>query len=67
MTTVGATLEPGAAHYRSEPTVTDGDLITASTIAPVEFAREILGKLDVYQPSVLADWYRLFGEKDPSS
>jgi len=57
----------GAAHYRSEPAVTDGDLITASPIAPVEFAREILRKLDVYTPQVLAHWYRLFGEKDPSA
>ena len=57
----------GASYYRSELTVTDGDLITASPIAPVEFAREILDKLNVYQPGVLANWYRLFGEKDPSA
>nr|WP_281177859.1 DJ-1/PfpI family protein [Actinospica robiniae] len=57
----------GAAHYRPELVVADGDLITASPIAPVEFAREILGKLDVYRPRVLADWCRLFGEKDPSA
>ena len=57
----------GAAYYRSELAVTDGDLITASPVAPVEFAREILDKLNVYQPQVLTDWYRLFGEKDPSA
>lgn len=57
----------GAAYYRPELAVTDGDLITASPIAPVEFAREVLGKLDVYRPQVLADWYRLFGAKDPSA
>lgn len=57
----------GAAYYRPELAVTDGDLITASPVAPVEFAREILDKLNVYQPQVLADWYRLFGEKDPSA
>lgn len=57
----------GAAYYRSELAVTDGDLITASPIAPVEFAREILDKLNIYRPAVLADWYRLFGERDPSA
>jgi hypothetical protein len=62
-----AVVTVGAAHYRSELAVTDGDLITASPIAAVEFAREILGKLDVYRPQVLANWYRLFGEKDASA
>ena len=56
----------GAAHYRDEPAVTDGDLITASSTAPVEFAREILARLDVYEPHVLASWYKLYGRRDPA-
>ena len=56
----------GAAHYRDEPAVTDGDLITASSTAPVEFAREILARLDVYEPHVLDSWYKLYGRRDPA-
>jgi putative intracellular protease/amidase len=56
----------GAAHYRDEPAVTDGDLITASSTAPVEFAREILARLEVYTPPVLESWYKLYGRRDPA-
>jgi len=56
----------GAAHYVAEPAVTDGDLITASGVAPVEFARAIFARLDVFSPEVLASWYRLYGEQDPA-
>jgi hypothetical protein len=44
----------------------EGDLITASSVAPVQFAREIFARLGVYEPDVLASWYRLFGEGDPA-
>lgn len=56
----------GAARYVDEPAVIDGDLITASGIAPVEFARAILERLDVYEPDVLDAWYRLYGHRDPA-
>jgi putative intracellular protease/amidase len=56
----------GKEYYRDEPAVTDGDLITASGVAPVEFARAILARLDVYEPGVLASWYKLYGEHDPA-
>lgn len=56
----------GGDHYRDEPAVTDGDLITANSTAPVEFAREILAKLDVYEPAVLDSWTKLFGQRDPA-
>ena len=48
-----------------EHAVTDGDLITASATAPVEFAREILDRLGVYPPHVLASWYKLYGRPRP--
>jgi putative intracellular protease/amidase len=56
----------GGALYRDEPAVTDGDLITAGAMAPVEFAREILARLDVMEPHVLASWYKLYGKQDPA-
>ena len=31
----------------------------------MEFAREVLAKLDLYEPSVLASWYKLYGLRDP--
>ena len=56
----------GAEHYQNAMAVTDGDLITASPVAPAEFAREVLAKLDVYRPEVLDAWYALYGRQDPS-
>jgi putative intracellular protease/amidase len=50
----------GEAHYVHEPAVRDGGLITASGVAPLEFAREILMKLDVMTPATLDAWYSLF-------
>lgn len=56
----------GGGHlYRDEPAVTDGDLITASGITPVDFARAIFARLDLYEPRVLDAWYALYGERDP--
>jgi putative intracellular protease/amidase len=56
----------GGEFYRDEPAVTDGDLITAAANAPIEFAREILARLDVMEPHVLASWYKLYGKQDPA-
>jgi putative intracellular protease/amidase len=56
----------GADRYVDAPAVTDGDVITATAVAPVEFAREIFRRLDLYAPEVLASWYKLFGEHDPA-
>ncbi|WP_327110671.1 glutamine amidotransferase [Nocardia sp. NBC_01730] len=56
----------GGDHYVSEPAVTDGDVITASASAPFEFAREVLGRLGIYEPHVLDGWYRLFAHADPA-
>ncbi|HKS44097.1 MAG TPA: type 1 glutamine amidotransferase family protein [Amycolatopsis sp.] len=49
----------GAGHFVPEPAVTDGDLITASGSAPLEFAREALARLGVLAPASLEAWYRL--------
>ena len=50
----------GAALYVREPAVCDHDLITASGVAPLEFAHEILKKLGVFSPETLDAWYRLY-------
>lgn len=57
----------GAERYRDDVmAVTDGDLITASPVAPADFAREVFAKLDMYTHEVLDAWYKLFGNQDPS-
>ncbi len=54
----------GAELYSEELAVSDGDLITASGIAPVEFAREIFARLNLYDSHVLDAWYKLYGNHD---
>ena len=56
----------GADKYIEGPAVTDGNLITGSGTAPFEFAREVLGRLGVYEPHVLDGWYRLYAHSDPA-
>jgi len=56
----------GGERYVDAPAVTDGNVITASANAPAEFAREVLARLEVYTPSVLNSWYKLYGEQDPA-
>ncbi|MFI9506771.1 DJ-1/PfpI family protein [Nocardia sp. NPDC052566] len=56
----------GGANYVDEPAVTDGDVITASGTAPFDFAREVLGRLGVYESHVLDGWYRLYANSDPA-
>lgn len=50
----------GEKFYKNEPAVTDGKLITASGIAPLEFALHILKALDVFSPKTLDVWYNLY-------
>ncbi len=50
----------GEELYRDERAVTDGNIITASGIAPIEFAMEVFLKLQVFDVPVLEKWYRLF-------
>jgi hypothetical protein len=46
--------------YKDELAVTDENLITASGIAPVDFAMHIFRRLDLYSQQVLDAWYGLF-------
>ena len=57
----------GGAHYVAAPAVVDGDLITATGTAPVEFARAVLDRLGVLRPSTLDAWHRLQTERSTES
>jgi putative intracellular protease/amidase len=56
----------GAGRFVAEPVVVDGDLITASGVAPVHFARAIFERLGIYTPEVTASWFKLYGDHDPA-
>ncbi len=51
----------GEKYYKNEPAVTDGKLITASGVAPLEFTVHVLKALDVFSPKTLDFWYKLYG------
>ncbi len=55
----------GAAHYRNDPAVTDGDVITANTTGPVAFAQHIFKRLELADPAVIDAWADLFTTGDP--
>ena len=50
----------GGMYYKQEGAVTDGSLITASGIAPLEFSLHILKILDIFSPQTLDAWYNLY-------
>ena len=56
----------GGDRFVAEPAVVDGDLITASGVAPVHFAQAIFGRLGLYEPGVAASWFKLYGDRDPA-
>jgi putative intracellular protease/amidase len=56
----------GQDHYRYEAAVTDGNLITATGIAPVEFAQAIFDRLGFYDRATSDNWYLLYGKHDPA-
>ncbi len=61
---LAATGYAGTALYREAAAVRDRGLITAGPTAPVDFAREIMAELGVWEPEVLDAWYRLFAHSD---
>jgi len=50
----------GEQCYKQETAVTDGSLITASGIAPLEFSLHVLKALDVFSAKTLDAWYNLY-------
>ncbi|HDR7601727.1 TPA: glutamine amidotransferase [Bacillus mycoides] len=57
----------GEQLYKMEPAVCDENLITASGVAPLEFAMEVLKKIDVFAPDTLHSWYNLNKTYKPES
>ena len=55
----------GEAYFRQERALLDGNLITANSASPLEYARLIIEKLDVFSPEVLDAWYRYFHTGNP--
>jgi putative intracellular protease/amidase len=50
----------GSELYKEELAVTDKNIISANGVGPIEFAREILAKLKIYNESDLDKWFQLF-------
>ncbi|GIO36543.1 putative protease YoaZ [Paenibacillus antibioticophila] len=55
----------GEDYYKVESAVTDGKVITASGVAPLEFSVHVLKALDVFSPKTLDAWYRLNKTHEP--
>ena len=50
----------GEKNYLFEPVVTDKNIITASGISTIDFAREIFRKVNLYDEQTIEKWYQLF-------
>ena len=61
---LAATGYRGAALYQDQPAAADGNVITASSTAPIEFAYQIFKQLGVYSDQVLEAWFGLFKTGD---
>ncbi|SFU62029.1 DJ-1/PfpI family protein [Pseudoduganella namucuonensis] len=55
----------GGPHYREQAAVRDGNLITASGLAPLEFAYEVFKLLNVFRPATLEAWFKLYQTREP--
>ncbi|MCA1745498.1 MAG: glutamine amidotransferase [Bacteroidales bacterium] len=50
----------GGDLYQNALAVTDGNLITANGIAPIEFAREVFKAIGLYGEEAIEKWFQLF-------
>lgn len=55
-----ATEYRGAEHYRDEKAVSDGTVITAGGVNPLEFAKLVFERLNVFPQPVVDAWYGLY-------
>ncbi|MCA0985699.1 type 1 glutamine amidotransferase family protein [Guptibacillus algicola] len=55
----------GEKFYDLGSAISDENLVTASGIAPLEFAMEVLKKMDVFTPGTLHSWYNLNKTHEP--
>jgi putative intracellular protease/amidase len=56
----------GSAFYCGAPAVADNNVITATGLAPIDFAREIFKALNLYSPATIEAWYSMFKQCDAS-
>jgi putative intracellular protease/amidase len=54
----------GEKNYCHQPAVTENNVITATGIAPLEFAYEVLKKINIMENGVIEAWYNLYKTKD---
>lgn len=50
----------GEKLYQLERAFTDGNMITACGIAPIEFAKEIFSYIELFDEKTLEKWYQLY-------
>jgi putative intracellular protease/amidase len=50
--------------YENKFAVVDGNLITATGLAPLEFTFEVIKKIDVMESNTLNAWYNLYKSKE---
>lgn len=55
----------GEQRYVEAPAVRDGNLITASGLAPLEFSYEVMKMLDLFRPATLDAWFKLYSTREP--
>ena len=55
----------GQSFYVDEPSVADGNLITASTTGAMLWAKQIIERLGVFGPDTLEAWYKYFSAGKP--
>ncbi len=55
----------GEKFHELESAISDENLVTASGIAPLEFAMEVLKKIAVFTPETLHSWYNLNKTHEP--
>jgi len=55
----------GEENYRFESAVSDGNLITAGGMAPLELAYQVFKKLSVFSDETLDCWYNIHKLQDP--
>ncbi|GAB2829610.1 type 1 glutamine amidotransferase family protein [Alpinimonas psychrophila] len=61
---LGAPGYNGAEHYQSKKTVSDGSLITAPATAPIEFAKAVFERLELFPQPIIDAWYGLYTTGD---
>lgn len=55
----------GQSSYIDKPSVADNNLITASSTGGLLWAKQIIERLDIFQPDTLESWYAYFSTGEP--